>query len=83
MGIALALANAGDMPDLSASEAIKTWFGNMTLELGVAFNTTLLALMMSAVLVFFMHVSQGREETALNDAGQYCLDHLVNRLVVE
>ena len=26
------------------------------------------------------NVVQGREETALNKAGQYCLDNLINRL---
>ena len=49
-------------------------------KLGVAFNTTLLALLQSAVLVFALHVIQSREEIALNRAGQYCLDNLINRL---
>ena len=26
------------------------------------------------------HIAQGREEGALNHAGQYCLDNLINRL---
>ncbi len=81
IGIALALAEAADMPDISSGTDVKIWFSNMTVELGIAFNTTLLALIMAAVLVFLMHVSQGREEAALNQAGQYCLDHLVNRLL--
>jgi len=49
-------------------------------QLGVAFYTTLLALLQAAVLVALMHIAQGREERALNDAGQYCLDNLINRL---
>jgi len=47
--------------------------------LALAFNATLLALPLSAVLVFLMHIMQGREESALNQAGQYCWDNLVNK----
>ena len=82
IGIALALAAAGDMPtDLTAGGEIRAWFAKMTFELGVAFYTTLVALVMAALLVFIMHISQGREEAALNIVGQYCVDNLVNRLV--
>ena len=49
-------------------------------RLGVAFYTTLLALIQSALLVFGLHIAQGREEMSLNKSGQYCLDNLVNRL---
>lgn len=52
----------------------------LTGKLGVAFYTTLLALIMSGLLVFFIHLVQGREERLLNRAGHYCLDNLVNRL---
>ena len=82
IGIGLALTAAGDMPtDLSAGDEIRKWFAGMTFELGVAFNTTLLALLLAAFLVFVMHISQGREEAALNTVGQYCVDNLINRLV--
>lgn len=53
---------------------------DMTNDLGVAFYTTLLALLLSAGLMFAMHYVQGREESALNRVGQYCLDNLINRL---
>lgn len=52
----------------------------LTAKLGVAFYTTLLALLMSGLLVFLIHLVQGREEQLLNRAGHYCLDNLVNRL---
>jgi len=52
-------------------------------KLGVAFFTTLLALILSGVLVFLIHVVQGREEQLLNKSGHYCLDHLINRLYVK
>ena len=80
IGIALSLSAAADMPELAESRAIRDWMGALTTRLGIAFNTTLLALVMSAGLVFFMHVVQGREESALNHAGQYCMDNLINRL---
>lgn len=80
VGIALALADASAMPDITDSAAIKAWVATLTSSLGVAFNTTLLALLMAATLVFLMHIAQGREEAALNNSGQYCLDNLINRL---
>ncbi len=80
VGIALALGEAGNMPDLEQAGALENWMKSLTGSLALAFNTTLLALLLSAVLVFLMHLAQGREETALNQAGQYCLDNLINRL---
>lgn len=75
VGISLALAYAGavDVQDPSL-------LAELTKRLAVAFNTTLLALVMSAVLVLLQHVVQAKEEGALNEAGQYCLDNLINRL---
>lgn len=81
VGIAMALSSAGEMPDITDSDAIKAWVAVITIKLGIAFNTTLVALIMSAALVFFMNIAQGREERALNLIGQYCLDRLVNRLI--
>lgn len=52
----------------------------ITQALGVAFHTTLLSLIMSGILVFFMQIAQGNEEDSLNQSGQYCLDHLINKL---
>ena len=75
VGIALALKYAGSTstqdPDLLAE---------ITGQLGVAFYTTLLALIQSALLVFALHIVQQKEEMALNLSGQYCLDNLINRL---
>jgi biopolymer transport protein ExbB/TolQ len=77
IGIAMALNYAG-----TAAFQDPNLLNELTARLGTAFYTTLMALLLSAVLVFLMHVSQGREERALNDAGQYCLDNLINRLYV-
>lgn len=57
--------------------------GRVTSSLGVAFNTTIIALMMSAVLVLLHHVVQNHEESALNRAAEYTLLNLINRLYVE
>lgn len=80
IGIALALGEAGTIPDLDQPGQLQPWMQALTGRLGLAFNTTLLALLLSAVLVLLMHVAQQREESALNRSGQYCLDNLINRL---
>ncbi|MFL2688109.1 MAG: MotA/TolQ/ExbB proton channel family protein [Alphaproteobacteria bacterium] len=75
IGIANALEGIAEMrPDDESLLRV------LTSKLGTAFFTTLLALVMSGILVFFMHIVQGREERALNLSGQYCLDNLINRL---
>ena len=40
----------------------------------------MVALVESAILVFLLHLVQEREESALNDAGDYTLRNLINRL---
>ncbi len=54
--------------------------GLLTATLGVAFYTTLVALVESAILVFGLQIIEAREELALNDAGQYIMRNLINRL---
>ena len=80
IGISLALAGAGTLPDLEDRAALESWINALTANLGVAFYTTLVALMLSAVLVFLTSIASGREERALNETGQYCLDNLISRL---
>ncbi len=80
IGISLALASAGDLPDLEDPDALGSWLAVLTSKLGVAFYTTLVALTLAAVLVFMMNVAASQEERALNETGQYCLDHLINKL---
>lgn len=76
VGIMLALNYAGDRANAQSPEMLY----QVTERLGVAFSTTLLALIMAAVLVFLQNLIQGREENTLNRSGQYCLDNLINRL---
>ena len=83
LGIAFAMRTAGVMfAGASITEATlgPEMMEQLTGDLGVAFYTTLLALLQSAVLMFAMHVMQGKEEGALNRIGQYCLANLSNRL---
>ena len=49
-------------------------------SLGVAFNTTLVSLVLSALLYLFYSIVLATEEDALNKAGNYVLANLVNRL---
>lgn len=76
IGIMLALNYAGDRNNVESPEMLY----QVTERLGVAFSTTLVALVMAAILVFLQNVIQGREENILNRSGQYCLDNLINRL---
>ncbi|MCB0343959.1 MAG: MotA/TolQ/ExbB proton channel family protein [Bdellovibrionales bacterium] len=57
--------------------------GQVTGSLSVAFNTTIIALVLSAILVLLQHIVQTSEELAMNRAGDYCLRNLINRLYVE
>ena len=86
LGIAFAMRTAGVMfAGVSLTEASigPEMMEQVTGDLGVAFYTTLLALLQSALLMFVMHVLQEREEGALNRIGQYCLQNLSNRLQQE
>jgi biopolymer transport protein ExbB/TolQ len=76
IGIMLALNYAGDRANVESPEMLY----QVTERLGVAFSTTLVALVMAAILVFLQNLIQGREENMLNKSGQYCLDNLINRL---
>ena len=75
IGIGLALGYAGQA-DVQDPQILS----ETTRRLAVAFNTTLLALLLSAVIVLLMNLVQSKEESALNAAGQYCVDNLINRL---
>jgi len=76
MGIMFALQYAG----VPANAEAEDFLYQVTSRLGVAFTTTLLALIMSAVLVLVQSLVQSKEERALNEAGQYCLDNLILRI---
>jgi biopolymer transport protein ExbB/TolQ len=71
VGIAFAMEGINpEHPDLK----------ELTGSLGVAFYTTLVALVQSAVLVLMLNVVQAREERSVSAAGHYTLKNLINRL---
>jgi hypothetical protein len=49
-------------------------------HLTVAFDCTLVALGLSLVIMFLIHLQQREEEILIFDCQQYCSDYLVNRL---
>ncbi len=54
--------------------------GVLAHTLAVGFDCTMVALVESAILVFFLHIVQEKEEHAVNVAGAYTLRNLINRL---
>lgn len=49
-------------------------------QLKIAFDCTLVALLLSLVVMYFVHAVQRAEETLVTDAQQYCQEHLLLRL---
>ena len=75
-GIGLAVSKLGDGslddPDLLTK---------MAGDLGIAFNTTLLALILSVILQFMVQQYESKEEEQINLYGKYILDNLINKIV--
>lgn len=78
VGIGRALSFAGN--PANAQNALL--LNEVTRRLSISFDGTFLALVLAALLVLLSNLAQSREESALNIAGQYCLDNLINRLFV-
>ncbi len=77
LGISASLAYAGSNDPESAN-----FLQEITSRLGIAFYTTLVALSMSTILVFFMHIIQSFEEKVLVQLEEYVLDNFINRLYI-
>lgn len=77
VGISQALAYAAAHDATS-----RTFLGELTGKLGVAFDTTLVALLMSAFLVFMLHLIESYEEKALAKLEEYVLDNFITRLYI-
>jgi biopolymer transport protein ExbB/TolQ len=73
-GIGLALAFAED--------AIKGDISPVTAALGLAFNSTLVALLISMFLMYFMHIVQSRQEAFVIETQTYCRDKLIDVMKV-
>ena len=63
-----------------AHQAIEGDITGVTQSLGVAFNSTLIALMISIVLVFLMHQIQLVQERFVLEARGYCEENLIRHL---
>ncbi len=65
---------------MSVDKNIPNFIQSVTQHLNVAFDCTLVALALSLVLMFFIHMVQRDEEGLVLDCQQYCLENLVTRL---
>lgn len=59
---------------------LKSSLGSVTTGLAVAFDTTLVALLLSVIIMFPMNTLQKAEEDLLNSIDDYCNENLVRRL---
>jgi biopolymer transport protein ExbB/TolQ len=64
-----------------AHKAVTGDIFDVTLSLGVAFNSTLIALFISIVLMFFLHQLQLLQERYVLDTEAYCEEKLTSHLV--
>ena len=63
-----------------AHRAVEGDITGVTQSLGVAFNSTFIALVLSIILMFFIHQLQLRQERLILDADSYCHQNLINKL---
>lgn len=79
LGTVRGLAGSLSMAGQTEAETQK-FIEDATRHLNVAFDCTLIALLLSLFLMFLVHTVQRDEEALVIDCQQYCLEHLVNRL---
>lgn len=65
-----------------AHKAVTGDITGVTQSLGVAFNSTFIALVISIVLMFFIHQLQLMQERLVLDTEYYCDEHLIRHLQV-
>ena len=63
-----------------ANRAVEGDITGVTQSLGVAFNSTFIALIISIVLMFFIHQLQLFQERLVLDTESYCNENLISRL---
>jgi len=69
-------SGSGDGGTDSLMEGLNPVLGSM----GMAFDTTLLALVFSIILAFPASALQGKEEDVVTDVDEYCIDNFLKRL---
>ncbi|MBT8044419.1 MAG: MotA/TolQ/ExbB proton channel family protein [Verrucomicrobiae bacterium] len=79
MGLSVAVSSlaSGDMAD---NEALKTSINSLTSGLGVAFDTTLLGLILSILLSFPLAAVQKKEDETLTFIDTFCTEKLLPKL---
>lgn len=65
-----------------ADQAIKGDLSGVTNSLGLAFNSTLVALVLSVFLMFIMHMLQARQEGLILELQTYCREKLIDVMKV-
>ena len=65
-----------------ADEALEGDLSGVTNSLGLAFNSTLIALVLSIILMFVMHLLQARQEHLIQDVQEYCRTRIVDAMKV-
>lgn len=63
-----------------AHKAVQGDIAGVTQSLGIAFNSTFVALLISIVIMFLLHQLQLTQERLVLDTENYCDDHLVQHL---
>jgi hypothetical protein len=71
---------SGKMAGATDISVVKDSLGDITKGLGVAFDTTLIALVMSLLLMLPMSTLEKNEEDLLNSVDEYCNENLLKRL---
>jgi len=83
LGISEAVGGFSQVVSAAGSiTAVKGALKDVTLGLATAFDTTLLALILSAILMFGLTLFQRSEEMLLERIENHCLDYLLDRLWV-
>ena len=65
-----------------AHQAVEGNIAGVTQSLGVAFNSTFIALLISIVLMFLLHQLQQQQERLVLDTETYVDEHLIQHLQV-
>lgn len=79
LGLSTAIAGFGQA-DMGDMEGLSDAITSVTGGLATAFNTTLLGLILSIILIFPMSAMQKREEDCLNDIDAFCNETVLPKL---
>ncbi len=63
---------------MKADQAIKGDISGVTASLGLAFNSTLIALFLSIILMYIIHLLQSQQDQLIYDIENYCREKLIS-----